>query len=608
VRKYIYVMFKCIELRQRLFFVALFTVFVYGQPRIQLRCKKVDFGQVEQNQTITKVFLFKNVGNEDLEVRQMRSSCNCASGELVVEDKVVPPRGTGQITINFQSKKFIGSLVKSYYFHTNDPQNGKVEIKIKANVKPFFIIVDYFYSEDCEDCFYVEEKILDRLRGKYDLRIRRFDVKDSSSYKYLVSLDEKYGDENSEMPVVVVGKDMFRGISEIEKFLEGTILEQRRSRRKATLSAESESMNLSFFRDLRRAQIVYFFDKKCGGCREVGKDVSFLEKSKFRVVKYDIEKKENKQLNEAFCEVYKVPLDKRLTTPMVFAGEYCLTYEDLQKTKLREFIYAHREGIGNIPLMQILSLSDNAGTKIKERFKKMGFFAILSAGLLDGVNPCAFATIIFLIAFLSAVGKKKRETLLVGIAYSAVVFVVYFLIGMGLIKAIGALVITVIISKMILLLVALFSVFLSVMSFYDYLKIKQGKTGEAKLQLPRFIKKNIHSIIREKMKMRNLFAAAIVSGFFISLSEFVCTGQIYLPTLMFVSEVPSLRIKALAYLLLYNIAFIVPLVIVFVATYKGMSSSALARFWKSKVEIVKLISALFFVFLGGLLIFYAVFI
>ncbi len=591
-----------------MFFLALFVVFVYGQPRIQLRCKKVDFGQVEQNQTITKVFLFKNVGNEDLEVRQMRSSCNCASGELVVKNKVVPPRGTGQIMLNFKTKNFIGSLVKSYYFHTNDPQNGKVEIKIKANVKPSFVVVDYFYSEDSEDCFYVKEKILDRLNEKYDLRIRGFDIADSSNYKYLVSLEEKYGDKNSEMPVVVVEENMFRGIYEIERFLEGTILEHWRSRREATLSAESESMNLSFFRALRRAQIVYFFDNKCGECVKVGKEVSFLEKNKFRVARYDIGKKENKQLNEAFCDVYKVPLDKRLTTPMVFAGEYYLTYEDLKKTQLREFIYDHRESIEAIPLIQILSLADNEGTKIKERFEKMGVFTILSAGLIDGVNPCAFATILFLVAFLSAVGKKKREILLVGVTYSAVVFVVYFLIGIGLIKAIGALAVTVIVGKSILLLVALFSVLLSVMSFYDYLKTKKGKTGEAKLQLPRFIKKNIHAIIREKMQMENLYAAAIVSGFFISLSEFVCTGQIYLPTLMFVSEVPSLRIKALLYLFLYNIAFIVPLVVVFVASYKGMSSAALNAFWKNKVETVKLISALFFIFLAGLLIFYAIFI
>jgi len=231
----------------------------------------------------------------------------------------------------------------------------------------------------------------------------------------------------------------------------------------------------------------------------------------------------------------------------------------------------------------------------------------LSAGLIDGINPCAFATIIFLIAFLSAVGKKNKETLLIGITYSAVVFLVYFFIGLGLVRVIGILRITNIIGKIILAIVALLSISFGVLSFYDYIKIKKGKTGEVKLQLPRFIKKRIHSVIREKMGVRNLFIAAIVSGFFISLSEFICTGQIYLPTLIFVSEVPALRIKALTYLVLYNIAFIFPLVVVFLATYKGMRSSALNKFWSKKVEFVKLITGFFFVLLGGLLIFYIFF-
>jgi hypothetical protein len=128
-----------------------------------------------------------------------------------------------------------------------------------------------------------------------------------------------------------------------------------------------------------------------------------------------------------------------------------------------------------------------------------------------------------------------------------------------------------------------------------------------KLQLPRFLKKKIHSIIREKMGKRNLFIAAVVSGFFISLSEFICTGQIYLPTLIFVSGVPELRIRALVYLFFYNIAFIVPLVIVFVATYKGMKSAALNKFWRDKVKFVKLITSFFFVFLGVFIILYSFF-
>lgn len=601
-------MSKCVNLKRRISFFVFCASLLYGQPRIQFRSTEIDFGTIAQRETKTKVLLFKNVGNEELKVDVFRSSCGCSSGELVVKDKIISPRETGEVIVNFKSGDFVGRVIKSLYVETNDPQNGKMEIKVKANVLPSFVLIDYFYSEDCEECLYVKEEILDKFSRKYNLRVRVFDVKDSSNYKHLVSLEEKYGGNGSEMPVIVVGEYILRGVSEIEKFLEGGILESLMDRGTIPLSSGSERTRFNLFLSLRGAQIVYFFNKNCGACENVEKEISFLERNKFRVVRYNIEKKENKQLNEAFCEVYKVPVDKRLTTPMVFAGRHFLTYEDLQKTRFREWFFIHRENMGDIPLMQVLSLSHDANSAIKERFEKMGMVAILSAGLLDGVNPCAFATILFLVAFLSAVGKKKKETLLVGIVYSAVVFVAYFLIGLGLIKTIGALVVTAIISKSILLLVALFSLFLSVVSFYDYLKIKQGKTGEAKLQLPGFIKKKIHSIIREKMKMKNLFVAAVISGFFISLSEFVCTGQIYLPTLIFVSEIPSLRIKALAYLFVYNVAFIVPLLIVFVAAYKGMSSSVLNRFYKSKVEIVKLISAAFFVFLGGLLIFYALFI
>ena len=142
------------------------------------------------------------------------------------------------------------------------------------------------------------------------------------------------------------------------------------------------------------------------------------------------------------------------------------------------------------------------------------------------------------------------------------------------------------------------SISFGILSFYDYIKLKRNEVSEVTLQLPRFIKRKIHSVIREKMTKKNLFLAAVVSGFFISISEFICTGQIYLPTLIFVSGVPELKIRAILYLILYNIAFIVPLVIVFVATYKGMKSSAINKFWRDKVKFVKLGTCFFFIFLG----------
>ena len=48
--------------------------------------------------------------------------------------------------------------------------------------------------------------------------------------------------------------------------------------------------------------------------------------------------------------------------------------------------------------------------------ERLAVLAVFGAGLLDGVNPCAFTTIIFLVTSLVFAGRKRREVLIVGLA------------------------------------------------------------------------------------------------------------------------------------------------------------------------------------------------
>ncbi|MBN1695012.1 DUF1573 domain-containing protein [candidate division WOR-3 bacterium] len=581
-----------------------------AQSRIQFKSKLLNFGTMEQNESRTMDFLFRNVGNEDLKVNEVRSSCGCASGKLDISNRLVPPRGTGKIRVTFNSKNYIGGVTETIYIHTNDPENSKVQLTLKANIKPPVatppIRICLFYSKDCEDCSFIEEKILPPLIEKYNLIIKSFEISDPANYEHLVSIEEEYQDKNNEIPIIVIGNYILGGAGEIRKWLEVRIAEYKDS---GCDFPELKSRNSSSLGSGERIEAAYFYDNKCRVCERINYEISFLERiySNLDITKYDMDSRENKKINEAFCEVFNVPENKRLTTPMLFIEKDYATGEDLVEKPLKEFILEYKDKGSEIPWTKIFELKDKSEESIKERFKNMGVFTILLAGLIDGVNPCAFATIIFLIAFLSTVGKKEEETLLIGITYSAVVFLVYFLIGLGLIKFVGILKITNIIGKIILGVVALLSISFGVLSFYDYIKLKRNEVGEVKLQLPRFIKKKIHSVIREKMGKKNLFIAATVSGFFISVSEFICTGQIYLPTLIFVSRVPELRIRAILYLIFYNIAFIIPLLLVFVATYKGMRSSVINKFWKDKVKLIKLGTCFFFVFLGLFITYYIIF-
>lgn len=596
--------------KQKIIIIYLILSSLYAQPRIQFESEVVDFGKIKQMEIKTKTVSFRNVGNEILEVKEIRSSCGCTAGALDVKNRMVRPRSTGKIEVTFNSRGYRGNVSKNLYIHTNDPEKPRVCLNIRAMVEAppgnSPIQVYFFYSDDCEECSFVEEKILKSLREKYKLKIRSFELSEPSNYEYLVSLEDKFGDRNNKIPVVVIGKYLLGGVEEIKRGLENKILEYEE---KGFIPSDLKINDFPSQEFYREVEIVYFFDNKCRICERISYEILYLEKmySNLKISKYDMGSRENKKINEAFCEVYNVPENKRLTTPMLFIGKEYFTGEDLGEKPLKEFIFEYKDKGAEIPWRRIFELRGKAEESIKERFKNMGVFTIILAGLLDGVNPCAFATIIFLIAFLSTLGKKEEETLLIGITYSAVVFLVYFSIGLGLIKLVGILRITNIIGKSILGVVALLAISFGVLSFYDYIKLKRNEVGEVKLQLPRFLKKKIHSVIREKMGKKNLFIAAVVSGFFISLSEFICTGQIYLPTLIFVSRVPELRVRAILHLVIYNIAFIVPLVIVFVATYKGMKSSAINKFWRDKVKFVKLATSFFFVFLGLFITFYIFF-
>ena len=123
------------------------------------------------------------------------------------------------------------------------------------------------------------------------------------------------------------------------------------------------------------------------------------------------------------------------------------------------------------------------------------------------------------------------------------------------------------------------------------------------LQLPGFLKERVRATIRRQAHARQFALAAFVSGFVISFLELLCTGQVYLPTIVFVVGVPELRARATAMLLLYNVAFILPLVGIFVLTYFGTTSGQLTRFLQRRAGLIKLALAVLFVSLGGWLVF-----
>ena len=106
--------------------------------------------------------------------------------------------------------------------------------------------------------------------------------------------------------------------------------------------------------------------------------------------------------------------------------------------------------------------------------------------------------------------------------------------------------------------------------------------------MPKSFKQHIHKVIREQTRTSGVIIGAVVIGFAISVLELVCTGQVYLPTITFVMGIEGMRSNALSYLILYNLMFITPLLVVFGFVYWGTTSMQLGGVLQRHLMPVKL--------------------
>lgn len=256
------------------------------------------------------------------------------------------------------------------------------------------------------------------------------------------------------------------------------------------------------------------------------------------------------------------------------------------------------------------------GIDLMERFKGFKLIGIITAGLGDGVNPCAFTVIVFFMSYLALQGYRKRELAAIGLSFICAVFLTYFFIGLGLFNIIYTLEKFLLVRKIFNILIGVFSIALGALSVYDLFKFKNTKQTEGLLlQLPEAVKKQIHAVIgwhyrkpkergRRKLKphILKLIISALITGFLISFLELVCTGQLYLPTIKFVLKATPLKLQASGYLLLYNLMFIVPLLIVFLFALLGVTSEQFSRILKKHLLSIKILMAILFFALGALLL------
>ncbi|MGD8244164.1 MAG: cytochrome c biogenesis protein CcdA [Anaerolineae bacterium] len=480
----------------------------------------------------------------------------------------------------------------------------------------------YFYATDCGHCMTVIEELLKPLQSEYGdgMEIKMVEISEPQNYELLIRAEDLFevSAEERGLPTLIIDGMVMIGEDEIRSQLQCTLDTCLTAGGTSWpdipgLGEISEEPEVGFTSGFELGadvepcgpeaaaacegpapiRVAYFYQVGCQECSRAEYDLEYARSKVPQLVVEELDVQENAALAEWLAERAGVPEEQRLATPALFVGEDYLIGSEITSDAVLDLVEKY------VPTGADRFWADFdaqvARQGIIDRFRSFGALTVVLAGLVDGLNPCAFATLVFFVSYLSISGRKGREILAVGAAFTLGVFLAYLGIGLGLYQVLGMLGdLLTRLGRWVYGLTAVLCAGLAVFSLLDYLKARRGDIGDMSLNLPHKLRMRINAVIRRGRGAQAYVLGSFVTGLIVSILELACTGQVYLPTIIFVTSIPGLRVRGILYLALYNLLFVVPLIVVFVLAYYGTTSKDLTRFLQRNAATVKLGMVLLF--------------
>jgi len=476
-----------------------------------------------------------------------------------------------------------------------------------------------FHSPTCPHCEIVINDVLPGIQEKYgdQIEVKLLDISAPYNHGLLVSLEDaaKIPPEKRGIPIMFVGQTIMIGElgikDNLEEVIDGylakggadyPISEELLAPPTPGLTATPQPTPQA---ENHPIHIAYFYEIGCQECDRVTYDLNYLQSKYPNLVVETFDVQNDATLSEWLGEQYGVPEEKRLTTPSVLLGQDYLLATEINVKSLEALVEKYSQ-TGTEAIWEDFGEEEasEARTSLIERIGSPALLTVLGTGLANGLNPCALATIVFLISYLAFSGRKGREILFVGVAFTLSVFLTYLLAGFGLLRLLEPLdALRSDLRNWISGFGALLCLILALVSFRDYFTARRGRPEDVSLRLPRPLQRQIHRIIRESSNVRSFVLVAFAIGFVISVILLTCTSPLYVGVLFLIKDVPELRANAYLNILLYNLAFIMPLVVIFLLAHFGTASEQLARVVGRYTGAIKLLTASLFLVLAGWLIY-----
>ncbi|MDD3679514.1 MAG: glutaredoxin family protein [Candidatus Shapirobacteria bacterium] len=483
-------------------------------------------------------------------------------------------------------------------------------------------VIYFFWGEGCPHCSN-QKPFLDKLVQKYSqLRVEDFEIyRNRDNQELFTRMAEAYGTIPRGVPMTFIGRDFVVGFGsedttgrQIEDLIKSCLVTGCPSPAQVLAQGGLEGFDdsslpvtqpsptpiQSTINQIESVCLHLFVNDQCPVCLKTYEYLAKISEDHDVDLKvYNISEDESSQaLFQQLQGFYGLTFSG---FPIVFMGDsYFLGEEVIRRNLETSLVSCQSEGcpcpveelkqtLTQMPKINTFTPQTDEDFTVDFFGRSISFYSgsplyVLGIvlGLVDGINPCMFSVLLFLLTYLLAVGSRKKA-LKVGLAFALGVFVIYFLFMIGMINLIGLIGFIQRI-KTIVAILALAAGVVMVKDFFFY-----GKWFS--LEIPSRAKPAVEKLIK-----KGTIPSALLLALLSSLVEIPCTSGI---PLVYVTLLAQKGGVYLPYLIWYNIFFVLPLLAIIILVSLAWTQADKIEKWRLNFrKYMRLAAGLILVFLG----------
>jgi cytochrome c biogenesis protein CcdA len=300
---------------------------------------------------------------------------------------------------------------------------------------------------------------------------------------------------------------------------------------------------------------LYFYGDGCSHCEKVKPLIVSLESQYPELNITRLEVYNNADNRQKLAEIGPYYGVANPGIPVIFIGNSILLGDVEITNRFESEILIEKQRLASYngtaqPATPVMDPTSTTGSK------QLSLPLVIFAAIVDSANPCGLSVLVFLLIPMAAAGSRRR-ILLVGGAYITAMFMFHLLVGIGLFSMIsfsGY-------SRAFALIGGAVALLLGIITIVDVLRNRETFI----LSIPESQKGMLGNYIRIAS-----LPAAFVLGILAGILGFTCTGGIYISILGLMGREMTVM-AGLPWLVLYNLVYILPLVVITLIVTYGIS-------------------------------------